>query len=788
MARRTSPLVSAILIIASLYFARDLFVPIALAVLLSFLLAPLVHKLQHIGLHRVPAVLLVTVVAFGVSAGLAVLTTQQVITLATDLPSYEANLRSKIQGLRPSGGGVFNRAGKTLEGLQAELEHLTDGSAPAEPDEVPAPDASEEPVVTPAPVSVVEPPVGPWALLKSVATPVVRPLGITAIVTVLVIFFLIRWKDLRDRLLRLAGTKQLSLTTQALSEAGSRVSRYLFMQFIINGSYGMVVALGLVIIGVPSALLWGVLAAALRFIPYVGPWMAAGLPILTSIAVSEGWTIPFIVVGLFIVLELITNNILEPWLYGAGTGVSTVAILLGALFWTWLWGGTGLLLATPLTVCLVVMGRHVPQLEFLSIMLGDEPALDPPAQFYQRLLAFDVDGAGEMAEEFREGRTLAELYDLLLLPALAMAEQDRYAERLTAEQQTFVYDSMRDILAHLAAGDEALWANGEDGMSETSRAADRMVVLCVPVLSEGDELAGRMLAHLARSEGVDAHVVPAESTSAQKISAVSERRPDFTYLSALPPAITVQAANLCNQIGARAQAGGLVVALWGGGPQVSKLQRRLRSDPAPQLVTSLTEALELIRSTLAVDQAPMQEPPVPENESLRLASLEAFGLLDTESEETFDRYTKMLARIFDVPIALISLVDRERQWWKSHVGLPPDLAAARCTPRALSVCGHVVALNDVLVIPDLLRDKRFVNNPLIRRTGLRFYAGVPLRSECGLAIGSLCIIDTKPRRFDQKDRATLQAIAQSVMAEAEKRRKSHTPVTGTTADTADTLT
>ncbi|WP_171187329.1 AI-2E family transporter, partial [Alienimonas chondri] len=381
--------------VAVLYFAREVLLPFALAVLLTFLLAPLVGRLRRWGLGRIPAVIAVTGAAAVVTAGLAGLIVWQLANLAGDLPKYERNLTAKIDAME---AGTENGTVARLRGMYDRLAERVGGEdGPA----VPSDDGPDRPV----PVEVVEvdageTATGPLEFVSGYLGSLLAPVGVAAVVLVFAVFMLIDREDLRDRLFRLSGVERLGTTSRVLQEAGERVSRYLLMQLIVNASYGVAVAAGLLLIGVPNAILWGLLAAALRYVPYVGPWIAALFPIALSVVVSEGWSQPLLVVGMFVLLELISNNVIEPWLYGSGTGVSTMGVLAAATFWLWLWGPVGLILAMPLTVCLTVIGRHVPQLAFLQVMLGDEPVLDPPSRLYQRLLSLDRDEVDDLVEEF----------------------------------------------------------------------------------------------------------------------------------------------------------------------------------------------------------------------------------------------------------------------------------------------------------------------------------------------------------------------------------------------------
>ncbi len=305
------------------------------------------------------------------------------------------------------------------------------------------------------PVKVVATPVSMPSIFSNVLGPVLAPLGNMAVVAILVIFMLIQREDLRNRVIRLIGDAHLRLTTQAIDDASKRVSHYLLMQLIINASYGVAIAVGLSLIGLPNAILWGLLAGLLRFIPYVGPVIGTAMPLLLSLAVFEGWTRPLLVLGWIVALEIVSSNVMEPWLYGAGTGVSPLAIIVSAVFWTWLWGGMGLVLSTPITVCLTVIGRYVPQFRFLYVLLGDEPPLALHESLYQRLLALDQDEAADQARDFLKSRSVLELFDEVLIPALRLAEEDRHNGQLDPARLELMHAAVREIVDDVAEQAEA---------------------------------------------------------------------------------------------------------------------------------------------------------------------------------------------------------------------------------------------------------------------------------------------------------------------------------------------
>ncbi|HSS48855.1 MAG TPA: AI-2E family transporter [Thermoanaerobaculia bacterium] len=583
-------LLSLALITAALYFGREVLIPLALALLISFILTPLVQGLQQFRLGRVPAVLIVVLLVFGGMATVAWTMGRQVVDLAETLPKYEQNIRAKAASLRGGGSSVLNAAKKNVEHLKEELG-VGGSSAPA----APPPRLAGKPQTTagaPVAVTVVEPPLSPIAVLRVAVSPLLGPLGTAGLVLIFVIFMLIRREDMRDRLLRLSGEGRLNVTTQALDEAAHRVSRYLLMQSLVNSGTAVAVGVGLLLIGVPNALLWGLLAGILRFIPYVGPWVAASLPVLISLAVFPGWLQPALALGLFLLIELISNNVVEPLLYGAETGISTIGILVAAVFWTWLWGPVGLLLATPLTVCLVVLGRYVPQFRFLSVLLGDEPPLPLEAQVYHRLLAMDPAEAGAVLEASLKDKTVAEHYDRVLIPALILAERDRHRGELTTEREDFVDTTLRDWIEELAG------RTAEDGSLGPETAGDATAgrLVCVPANDRADELAGQMFAQLA-ARGSGATVLPHELPRSEMLRRLAELGAEQVFISALAPFAYTQAREVCRDLRTHFPGLRIVVALWDLRAEAERYRRRLVAAGADEVVATLVDAVKAVRQS-----------------------------------------------------------------------------------------------------------------------------------------------------------------------------------------------
>jgi GAF domain-containing protein len=615
-------------------------------------------------------------------------------------------------------------------------------------------------------------------LMQETLGAILSPLGTAALVLLLVIFMLFKREDIRGRLIRLMGQGRISTTTRAMEDAGRRVSRYLSTQFLVNTCYGICVATGLHFIGVPNAALWGLLSGVLRFIPYVGAWAGALLPVLLSFAISTSWFTPLITIGLFVVLEAIVSNFVEPWLYGANTGVSPIALIISAVFWTWLWGPVGLVLSTPLTVCLAVIGRHVPRLEFLGTLLSEDQALAPHEEFYHRLLSFSMDSAEEFATKYVETESLTALYDNVLIPAIGAVEIDAHRGSITAEQRTSALQRVHEIIDDFS-GSEASRNDAQEQKMDLAKAASATGsrVVCLPASAYCDELAGEMLAQLLRNQGFEAENVPARLKHEELIDRAVELQPECICVSVVPPTSIAQARHLASAIRERLKTVTILIGVWSARFDAEKLSERLRGAHVSDVAVSLEDAVQRVYKMNAAITDAMLPAPTPPNEEERLAELEGLNLLDTASEADFDQVTARLTRLFNVPMALVTLVDKNRQWFKSHVGLPADLAEARSTSRDISLCGHVIAKDEVLIVRDLARDPRFANNPFVKENGLRFYAGVPLRGPNGFPIGSLCILDTKPREMTRQEQELLKMIAGDVMEQIKRRPVAETPNT-----------
>jgi predicted PurR-regulated permease PerM len=509
-------LVTLALVVAALYVGRAVFIPIAIAILLSFVLAPLVRVLRRWRVPRVPSVGLVVLLAVAILGGLGTIVAQQFADLTKELPNYETTITRKIASLKQliGGGGSLERAAASLRNIGGQITEPAPGAAkPAEGPPGPQSALSQK-KTQPVPVEVL-PQSDPFSLerLQTVAGTILEPLATAGIVLVFVIFILFQREDLRDRFIRLAGSGDLQRTTSAMNDAARRLSRYFLFQTMMNATFGVFVGVGLWFIGVPSPFLCGALAALMRFVPYVGAFIAAAIPILLAAAVAPSWTMMLEVAALFVITEPIVGQLIEPLLYGHQTGISPIAVVVSATFWTWLWGPVGLLLATPLTVCLVVLGRHVERLEFLDVLLGDAPALTPAESFYQRLLAADSSEVADQAEEFIKERPLADYFDEVALEALLMAQADVRRGALDPSRQVKIRETIDELVEDLQddGSDPGKAAEGDETPKER-QPTTALSVVCIGGRTPLDEAAAALFAHLLQSqERITARVEPASA-------------------------------------------------------------------------------------------------------------------------------------------------------------------------------------------------------------------------------------------------------------------------------------
>jgi predicted PurR-regulated permease PerM len=532
-----SVLAALVLATAALYFGKPFLMPVALAVLVSFLLAPLVERVQRTGVGRIPAVIVVCVLIGGLLAGAGWIVARETAEFAEALPEYRANLKAKVQTLRGPLRSITGAA-ESISDLEREIEPPTG--------ERPAPK-----------VEVVQNP-GLLERISGVLTSILDPLGTAAIVAVLAVFMLLEREELRDRLIWLTGGRDLHLTTHAIEDAERRIGRYFFTMSLLCGLHGVGVGLGLWAIGVPGAALWGVLAAVLRFLPYFGPWIAASLPTLVALAAFPGWQPLLLTLGLFVVLELISNNVLEPWLYGSSVGLSPFGVILSAVFWTWVWGLPGLVVATPITVCLVVMGRYVRELEFFPVLLGDQPALEDEVRLYQRLIALDLDEARALLESASKGSSLEALSDRLVFPVLRRLALDDDLDLISDAKSAEVRERLLELLDELLAEREP----AKEGAEPEPAPYQGVRALCVAARTASDEAAARWVERMLAHGGASAECVSAQALVSEIVKRVNDEEPDVVCVNAITPASMPHARLICTRLRRPPAGTTVLVGMW----------------------------------------------------------------------------------------------------------------------------------------------------------------------------------------------------------------------------------
>ncbi|MHB1422503.1 MAG: AI-2E family transporter [Gemmataceae bacterium] len=598
-----------VLVTACLYLARQVLIPLSLAVLLAFILTPAVSALQRRGLGRLPSVLLVVILSLLLLSGVGYVISRQINTLIADLPKYKDEITAKFEDLLGATKGGF--LGRTQEVFGEITQQATQNSEKKDEDkqkenksEESGPSKSKEekkeakPGEAPEnPLYVQSTPSG-WRWMGEVIGPAAEGLGDAFLVLILVIFMLVQRENLRNRLVRLMGHGRIIVTTQAFDEGAQRISRYLLMMLLINTIFGVTLSAGLFAAGLLTghqqlwqyALLWGLIAGALRFLPYLGTWIAAALVTGFSIATLPGWGLPLAVFGFFIVIELLTANVVEPLLFGHSTGVAPLALLLSAAFWTWLWGPLGLVLATPLTVILVVLGKYVPELRFFEVLLGDEESLSTDLIFYQRLVARDLDEASDLVEEHLEGHSPEAVYEEVLLPALLNGKRDYDSGELEKESYDFVLQGVR-------ANEESLEAALDESVPEVPAGRKVFAVGC-PGQDEADELALRMLGQMIRMAGYSMKVLSSDKLCAEVLKQLEHETPAVVVIGSLPPGGLAQTRYLCKRIRLRMPDVKIVVGRWGEQDKNERRDKRLVASGADQVTGTFSDSRSLLVSLL----------------------------------------------------------------------------------------------------------------------------------------------------------------------------------------------
>ena len=781
----------AALIIIGLYFGRELLIPLALATLLGFLLNPLVSWLKNKGLPRLMSILLVISVALGILFAGAVYLGMQLGTLSQELPTYQNTIRSKLQNLKTYSEGpsvwdgaisTFTVVKQTLandktaapnhstnipDATKSNASKSTDKKATASAADA---DAEEAPIPE---VRVVSNEPGPIDEVTTWLLAVASPIATAGIVLLFVILILLDRSDLRDRILRLLGSN-LNTATDTLDEAAMRIGTYLRMQLIVNLSYGVPMALGLWLIGVPAAILWGMVAVVMRFVPYVGPMLSSIFPLLLAFAVDPSWNMVLWTLGLILVLELISNNIVEPLLYGSSTGLSTLSIILAATFWTTLWGPIGLILSTPLTACLLVLAHYIPALKFLEILLGNAPVLDAPQRFYQRLLADNVEEALELAQADIEqdlpnnadaatlARKVTAFYDNVGIPAMRLFSS-LHNDVATAEHRLRINTGLKQFSQEMA--DEYPIPSGPSH--------DYPRVLCVAARWEVDSKAADMLAHSLQLQSYATQTWASPLLlQLDSIDQVWWQDFDVVCISVFNPQPSAALRLLCRHIRKRWPHLRIMVAAWNAdAAKVSaNLPERYGVDGVVDNMQALGLHLDKLRQQNTEDTT---HQPLPSNESERLTSLHNSHVLDADWLPLYQERIQQARSAFDTAYAQISWVDADWVYTPASTLLPLEAQTAEAgLPREHTVCQYLVQQNDVLVIEDTTRDPRFADQQEFDHQKVRFYAGVPLRDEAGMVLGSLCVMDDKPRDISAEDLEVLQNMADELMQHLQEQNSS----------------
>jgi predicted PurR-regulated permease PerM len=626
---QNSLLMVAAIVIAALYVAREVLIPVTIAVLLSFLLAPLVKLLRRARLCRTPAVLLAVILALIVIIGIGGAIGTQIASLVSEIPRYSTTIEHKIDAAR---GFTLGRVNRLINQLGHQFAGASAGAAPSPAAAAPARAGSPE--QQPIPVEVHQPNPTPFELVSRYLSPALSPFATLGIIFVVAIFVLLQQEDLRDRVIRLVGSGDLHGTTVALDDGGRRLSRYFLTQLAINTSFGCIIGTGLFFIGVPHPALWGILSALLRFVPYIGSFLSALFPIALAAAVEPGWSMMIWTIALYVVVETLAGQAVEPMLYGHSTGLSPAAVVIAAIFWSWLWGPIGLVLSTPLTLCLVVLGRHVKRLEFLDVMLGDSPPLTPVESFYQRVLAGDADEAREHAETLLKERSLSTYYDEVALKGLQLAASDAQRGVLHSDQLQRVKDTIDEVVHDLARyedkqpppaeGDKDVAGPTpeesdlpEHPIPETAPQADAIApawrspsaVLCVAGRGPLDEAAAAMLVQLLQKHQIGARPMPYEAVSRAQIGRLDTSGVAMICVSYLE--ITGNPAHLrylLERLKHRLPRAPILVGLWPAEDAVLKDERLRKELGADYYVSSLHQLVEICVN--AAQAAPAHKPPV----------------------------------------------------------------------------------------------------------------------------------------------------------------------------------
>ncbi len=681
----------------------------------------------------------------------------QVYNLAVELPEYQQNVTQKINVLHLHSAG---RLTNTVQMLSEVSRQISNGK----PVQASPPPSSElvrrgtrnvaatgpRPLGTPAapnaPISVrVEDSGRSFASMAVFEVqPLIAPLTRAFAVVIFVVFMLLARDDIRDRAVRLMGSTRIHVTTVAMVDAATRVSRYLLMQFIVNLGYALVLGLALWAIGIPHPLLWAVTTFLLRFVPYVGILAAGVGPILLALAVSPHWSMAGWTLAVYVFLELLAANVIEPLLYGSSTGVSALAILVAAIFWTWLWGIPGLLLSTPLTVCLIVVGRHVPRLGFLSILFGENKVLDPPERLYQRILASDLRDAAKLIEEESKTSSREAAYDKLIIPTLNLIEEARHTERLEAARAESALQQIEDLI-------EEQWI--PDGVSLGSREG---AIICVSAKDLADDIACQLLKQVL----VETHSVvtlASDLMSADVDAKIELVRPAVLCVVGIPPQAIRHIRVRCHQLRTKFPEIPIVACVLSTECDLANVRGRIPIGDANHVVCSLQQAQEYLMSLeIAAEAVPNHRTPP----AMAAPSTPCYADLDESSKDVFEQITVALAKTFEAPIALIHMHEEGNALWQAQCGLGQPEGSSASSLGQSALCAKAT-LGTCLVVADTAEDPLFCHDPILLDKGIRFFAGMPILSSEGGEIGSLCVFDTRPRQVTPPQEAGLKMLAKT---------------------------
>lgn len=735
-------MVIAALVIAALYFGQVVLIPLAVAFLISFVLGPLVHWLVRHGLSRILAVALAMVLVLTVLGALGTLVALQVRSLSAELPTYQTTIRAKIKdlGARMEGPGFLEGALQTVDTVQKEVAEVVG--------------EGEENEVPPQRVRVIPEPVSPFKTAMLWLSPLLSPIATAGIVLVFVVLILLDQGDLRDRLLRILGGN-IYRSTDALEEASKRISKYLLMQMVVNVTYAIPMAVGLWLIGVPGFILWGTLAAVMRFIPYVGPILSAVFPLSLAFAVDPGWNMVLMTAALILVLELVSNNVIEPLLYGTSTGLSVLSLITAATFWTAIWGPVGLVLSTPLTVCLLVVGRYIPQLSILETLLGSSPALSRQTRIYQRLIANDPDDAIDIAEDAIAEESVIEFYTDEGMEVLRQASID-YINNARAEHRLRLASGMDELLEEIRAEHPADLPEGAPPS-----------VACIAGKWEIDRQACEMLAHSLQLEGMPAVVRASGSVTSRYVAGLQLEGVKVVVLSFFSRDPDAPARNLTRRIRARWPQAKIVLGLWGV-PTEELDDRRREALGADVVVASIKEAVGRIAPLVTnAETGGVKVVQDPQAAAVRTETLKGVKLDDPELREDLNDYAIRAADVFDMQTAVIVAMDGGREL---VIGASRDLPGPRTRdgldlimlPSQSPLAGQLLAETEPLMVPDIERDPTLSQNDVLHSWSARALAAAPVRQTDGVVLGALCLMDDEVRELDEEELHLLETLAAEV--------------------------